>query len=244
MRILQMGLREYTKTRPAGPERFREEYSRSFLLAVHHVLFVAVKQLAMRLLAGYDEVALTGALVQELNAVVASPKTHTWDFMLSIHDDPPVDIGVEKGKRRPRVDIQIEKVHLGPRVRFSFEAKRLRLESSNSLADYVGEDGLGCFVSGRYASHAPWAGMLGYVESGPMENWIESIGAKIAQVPALSCDPEEHWGTPEFPFESVPCRRSSHHRSDQIDILIFHSFADLRQAMSRSRRSASEEPQM
>jgi hypothetical protein len=231
-----MGLKEYTKLRPTGPERFRKEYTRSFLEAVHAVLFAAVKRLQRRALTGFDEVAITGELVRELNAVVQSPRAPTRGFFLSIHDDPPVGTGVNTGKRRPRVDIQIEKVSPGPRIRFSFEAKRLRKSSARSRAAYIGEDGLGCFVSGRYAAHAPWAGMLGYVESGVMKDWMTSVGSAIAQTESLECFIEKHWSSPDFRFQHAPCRYSRHRRQGQADILIYHSFLDLRAAVARVRR--------
>jgi hypothetical protein len=230
-----MGLKEYTKLRPTGPERFRKEYTRSFLEAVHAVLFAAVKRLQRRALMGFDEVAITGVLVRELNAIVQSPRAPTRGFLLSIHDDPPIDAGVKTGKRRPRVDIQIEKVSPGPRIRFSFEAKRLRKDSPSSRAEYIGEDGLGCFVSGRYAAHVPWGGMLGYVESGGMKDWIMSVGDAIARKGSLECFLEGHWNSPEFSFQHAPCRCSRHHRQGQADVLIFHSFLDLRAAVARSR---------
>jgi hypothetical protein len=230
-----MGLKEYTKIRPTGPERFRKEYTRSFLEAVHAVLYAAVKRLQRRALTGFDEVAITGELVRELNAVVQSPRAPTRGFFLSIHDDPPVYAGVKTGKRRPRVDIQIEKVSPGPRIRFSFEAKRLRKGSRSSRSKYIGKDGLGCFVSGRYAAHAPWGGMLGYVESGGMKAWIKSVGDAIARSRSLEYFLEDHWNSPDFPFQHAPCRCSRHRRQGQADILVFHSFLDLRAAVARSR---------
>jgi hypothetical protein len=230
-----MGLRGYTRDRSVTPGRFRQEYSRSFLLAVHAVLFEAIERLKMCSLAGCDEVAITGKLVTELNAVVDSARAPTWGFALAIHDDPPVDIGAKTGKSRPRIDIQIEKVHPGPRVRFSFEAKRLRLDSTNSIAAYVGRDGLGCFVAGRYAPGEPWGGMLGYVESGAVEEWVTRIGDKITKIQELACHSEGHWSTPDFPFKHTLCRLSRHRRANETDILVHHSFLDLSEALARPR---------
>jgi hypothetical protein len=234
-----MGLREHARVRPTGPERFRKEYSRSFLHAVHAVLFEAGKRLKRRTLEGFDEVAITGQLVRELNLVVESPKAPTGGFLLSVHDDPPVDANEKIGKTRPRVDIQVEKVSPGPRVRFSFEAKRLRLEPNKALAAYVGKDGMGCFVRGSYAARAPWGGMLAYVESGAVEDWIASVGDKIPRVKELKYHPEEHWSVPDFPFEHVPCRCSRHHRRTQGSIIVFHSFLDLRKALRPAKGIAT-----
>ena len=68
------------------------------------------------------------------------------------------------GKSRPRVDIEFERVVRGKRPRLRFEAKRLNSATGHTVAKYLGEEGLGCFLSGKYPMMHAEAGMLGYVQ--------------------------------------------------------------------------------
>ena len=79
-------------------------------------------------------------------------------------EETRVNDGEREGKYRRRIDIEIIEHRRGPRPRFRFEAKRLR--DSDSRREYLGHDGLGCFLDGRYAASDPDAGMLGYVQEG------------------------------------------------------------------------------
>jgi len=66
-----------------------------------------------------------------------------------------------------------------PRPRFRFEAKRLG--SQHRVSAYLGKDGLGCFLDGRYARTDAIAGMLGYVQDGTASTWADKIGRVMAK---------------------------------------------------------------
>ena len=96
------------------------------------------------------------------------------------------------GKRRCRIDIEILKSQEGPRPRFRFEAKRLH--DTTSRHDYLGDDGLGCFLDGRYAKEDDIAGMLGYVQADSIDSHAQSLEQAMAKDPtryALRTD--GHW---------------------------------------------------
>ena len=78
-----------------------------------------------------------------------------------------------KGNVGFRIDIEVIEQRRGPRPRFRFEAKRLR--DSDSRREYLGYDGLGCFLDGRYAASDPDAGMIGYVQEGNAEDHVVAI---------------------------------------------------------------------
>ena len=85
-----------------------------------------------------------------------------WAKNFSIIEEERVHDDKRFGKRRLRIDIAvISHQQRGPRPRFRFEAKRLR--DTDSRRDYLGHEGLGCILDGRYAKDDPDAGMLGYV---------------------------------------------------------------------------------
>ncbi len=53
------------------------------------------------------------------------------------------------------------------------------------LRDYLGEEGLGCFLSGDYARDDAEAGMLGYIQSADAEFWASQIESKLSENDAL-----------------------------------------------------------
>lgn len=70
-------------------------------------------------------------------------------------------------------------------IYFAFECKRLRipypppsnLETNNS--DYVGEQGMMSFVTGKYSGSVTSGGMIGYVMDGKTDKAIISVGSLI-----------------------------------------------------------------
>jgi hypothetical protein len=126
------------------------------------------------------EPAITGVLVGEMRSFLESgADAPDWVSHYSIHDDPPVDFVDKQGSSRPRVDIEFERVTVGKRPRLRFEAKRLCTSTGHSVTGYLGEDGLGCFLSGKYSTTHSEAGMLGYVQSGDEKDWAEQIGSQL-----------------------------------------------------------------
>ena len=93
---------------------------------------------------------------------------------------------VETGQETGRVDFIFDYVGtIREEVYFAFECKRLRipypppskLDTNNS--DYTGEQGMMCFVTGKYSEGLPYGGMIGYVMDGETEKAIVSVGKLI-----------------------------------------------------------------
>jgi len=162
-----------------GASANQADYSQSFIRQVHELLLMGYGRLAPADHTHEEEPAISGRLVEAINAILDSPTCPRPFHLLSVHDDPPVSGDGRKGKRRRRVDIRIESLRPRPRARFSFEAKRLGPDHPVCL--YVGEEGLGCFVNGIYAREAPVAGMLGYVQSGTPPEWAKRIENAMAR---------------------------------------------------------------
>lgn len=152
-------------------------YRRKFVTTVCEVLARGFARLDAASLATKEETAVTGLLVDQMRGLIESRDCPEGAGNFSIHDDRPESSGGEEGKSRPRVDIVVERAVPGPRPRFHFEAKRLN--SSGSVADYLGDDGLGCFLSGKYARCDPDAGMLGYVQTDKPADWAGKISRKL-----------------------------------------------------------------
>jgi hypothetical protein len=131
------------------------------------------------------EPAITGELVRQIRAFLESGQSvPEWVADYSIHDDPPLNTAGKVGNTRPRVDIEFEYVVRGKRPRLLFEAKRLCSGTGHSVAGYLGEDGLGCFLSGRYPLTHGEAGMLGYIQSATEEVWAAKIASRLVADPA------------------------------------------------------------
>ena len=68
-------------------------------------------------------------------------------------------------------------------IYFAFECKRLRIPYASGLdtnnSDYVGEQGMLCFVTGKYSEIVTNGGMIGYVMDGKTEEAIISVGELI-----------------------------------------------------------------
>ncbi len=124
-------------------------------------------------------------------------------------------------------EVDIRVMHgLNSKVFFAFECKCLnvvRKGKRNSLSgDYVGPDGMGCFLSGKYWGGNDCGGMIGYV----MDNDLDS--AKLAVNNALRRNvrqlglqkPEELNPTPICPEESR-CSETRHSINTKL-IIIYH----------------------
>jgi hypothetical protein len=153
-------------------------YRRKFVATVHRVLALASRRLAPAALAQKEETDITGVLVEEMRTVVQGRACPAGATNFSVHDDQPVSgTGVE-GKRRPRIDIVVERTGPGPRPLFHFEAKRLH--RSDSVAAYMGDEGMDCFLSGKYAQTEPDAGMLGYIQKDTPQIWTTRLATGFA----------------------------------------------------------------
>lgn len=159
-------------------------YKRAFVRHSHELVSLGYARLAPSSLGSLDETAVTGRLVDAMEAARDAPNRPSWAAHFTTIDDRPVSVGGRTGKRRPRVDITVRCINLRPSISFHFEAKRLH--RTQSLADYLGSDGLVALVSGYYGD-LPYAGMLGYVQSGTCSWWSARIKDAITGDPPRYC---------------------------------------------------------
>lgn len=158
-------------------------YRRSFIGHVYCLIAAGYRRLEHESLREEEEPAITGFLVEAIRQYCDEPQAPRWAQRYFIQEELSVNRSGVKGKSRPRVDIEIEGNHKTPRRHFQIEAKRLRESDSGSRSDYLGRDGLGCFLAGRYAEGHEDAGMLGYVQSGTPSSWASKIAAELGRDP-------------------------------------------------------------
>lgn len=167
-----------------APTNRRKAYVASFRRHVHALLVMAYDRLDRCRLAEADEPSITGELVRAMRQAMAEDRAPRWVTKYSIRDDPPLDSPGRYGRSRPRVDIEFEKVQRGPRPCYHWEAKKLK--GGSSCASYVGDEGLGCYLSGKYARDHREAGMLGYVLTHDELAWAVKIQKKLEENPEES----------------------------------------------------------
>ena len=155
----------------------RPVYELAFVRRCHQLLASGYRELQPAALQHQEEPAITGELVRAMKSVQQRREAPRWMIYLHIADDPPVNSPGRLGKRRRRVDIEFERPQRGRRPRFQCEAKRLC--QSDSIAKYLGADGLGRFLVGDYSRDEDAAGMLGYVQTRGAMEWSSDLRAAL-----------------------------------------------------------------
>ena len=162
------------------------------------------------------EEAITGELVRIIEEMLNDTESPDWYDHYSIHEDPRIHSPDKFGKHRRRLDIRIEHNRLRPRTHYEFEAKRL-CKGKSEVANYIGKEGLGLFLSGEYGRQWPEAGMLGYIQSDEPNHWAEKLSRK------LSDGLDEPWESLSI-VEGLPTFKTCHNRSEGLPpIRIFHA---------------------
>jgi len=123
-----------------------------------------------------EEPNITGYITEAIKARLITNRP-LWCQYYSVREDSPIEASDRSGQSRPRPDIIIE-TYLGGRPEYIFEAKRLRINGFEA-SKYIDSDGMGCFISGRYAPRYDEAAMLGYIQSDSLTHWKDQVKKTI-----------------------------------------------------------------
>jgi hypothetical protein len=200
-----------------------EDYREAFLGKVHELLQLGYLRLTPSALVNEQEPAITGELVRGITEVLDDPHSEEWVRLFSVHDDPPVDNPMRKGKHRRRVDIRVDSAETRPRSRLSFEAKRL--SRKHPVKEYFGPKGAGLFLASEYGANDPDGGMLGYVQCDTADVWAQKLAAAlIATQSQLDIVESGGWADYSFPSGPEHCFRTIHARSSPgTPINLYHT---------------------
>lgn len=175
-----MSLRQVASRTPGGVPPGREAYRATFVSHVLELIREGYKRLQPTALATLEEPDITGLLVEKMRLFIeemlALPAVH-WSNRYDVRDDDPVNVGGQLGKRRPRVDMTVVACLDNGRPTFPLEAKRLY--PGSPTGKYIGDDGMGCFLTGKYGSGCPDVGMLGYVQTDSVAAWLAKVQKAI-----------------------------------------------------------------
>lgn len=158
-------------------------YWQEFRKQVHILLLWGYTDSKGRVQPQHDEPAITGFIAEAIKARLNDPDCPEWcENIATPHDDEPIAGGGRIGRGRWRPDIHFELLRSGrkPRPEYHFEAKRLRQPGSGTK-DYLGAEGLHCFLQGMYAPQFREAGMLGYVQCDTVDIWTQRLKIAIEQ---------------------------------------------------------------
>ncbi len=141
-----------------------------------------------------------------INAWKISPKPNPLDLEVSISEELIKKIRIEKNRRGDlpfhvwaevkTLDTQAENqgrtdilfAYLGTpkeEIHFVFECKRLRIpypppsRLATNNSGYVNDQGMMCFITGKYSGSVTNGGMIGYVMDGQIKEAITSVGKLI-----------------------------------------------------------------
>jgi hypothetical protein len=173
---------------------------------------------------------ITQRLKETMKAAQRERTLPRWADRYFITDQAPVSVPDRVGKERPKIDIEIESTESRNRPVYHFEAKRLRIDRSDSVSDYLGPAGVGMFLGELYGRSGDEGGMLGYVQSESPEHWAEAISNKVQRDPK-----ENHHLTRDGTWTEIrllPILKHTyatrHNRPTLCSITIYHTLLDFR----------------
>jgi hypothetical protein len=219
-----------TKRQSANGTANRDAFRKSFLLHVHHLLQLGYESLAPEKYTDAEEDVITGEICKRMEYLTEEAPTEKWMPHFSIHDQKPLNDKLEgttgkkrQGKHRPRLDIRLLNHSQTPKPGFCVEAKRLY--RSDSVAEYMDDEGVGAFVSGYYAERDDSAGVLGYVQKDSVAEWLTKLEKKLSTDASLQkAESGQIWQRHVFKCGPTHTYKSLHRRGNGAPIMeIFHS---------------------
>jgi len=149
-------------------------YHDAFRRDAHQLLAWGYQRAAGQINSAQEETDITGFIAEAIEDLIDNEAPPEY-LRYCADEDRPFSSERRTGKNRKRLDIVIkDNGGIRPKPRYTFEAKRLR-RKGHPLSVYLGRAGLRRFVTGEYASSAPEAAMLGYVQSETLDVWAEQL---------------------------------------------------------------------
>jgi hypothetical protein len=204
------------------------EYTVQFRRHCHQLIAFGYEKIREEDHSGSDEDFITQRLKESVKAAQREGTLPQWAKRYYITDQAHVSVPGRVGKERPKIDIEIESAESRSRPVFHFEAKRLRVDDSHSVSEYVGPSGMGSFLAELYGCAGNEGGMLGYVQTDTPGHWANAIQRKIEREPPQkqSLTEDGMWTEsrliPVLQFTYV----TRHNRPTLDPITIFHTLLD------------------
>jgi hypothetical protein len=117
---------------------------------------------------------ITNRFVGHLQDVMRRTPTPAFKFL-----PRPKLVTADADSESGEVDIYVDSFSRHPDAYFVFECKRLNVPYDSGASKYVGEAGMGRFISGQYPTSCDCGGMLGYVMDGNVPVAVTAINKAL-----------------------------------------------------------------
>jgi hypothetical protein len=201
-------------------------FPNAFRKKVHILIYWGYREAFSRIKSdSQEETTITGYISEAINNRLRDFDCPVWCEDFSVMENRPLECEGCEGKKRPQPDLVIGG-NMPGRPEYIFEAKRLK-KVDFGIGKYLGEEGLGCFIKGKYAARYDEAAMLGYIQSDSPTLWQTKIQEKIkneSKLNLISFQQEVEI------INDLPDEWMSIHRREEIkrSISIFHILLDFR----------------
>ena len=198
-------------------------YRSSFVCHSHEILKMGYDRLVAPAFSEHEEEAITGELTRAMLGALEDRDAPKWAKHLWVIEEARVHDPSRLGKRRLRIDIEFIWLQDGPKPRFRFEAKRLN--DASSRRKYLGEDGVSCFLDGRYAKEDEIAGMLGYVQKDSIASHVTALERTLkSDQKRYAVTGDQQWTVTPI-IKELTTYRTTHNRSNSLPpIVLLHTF--------------------
>lgn len=205
-------------------EGFAKAHRDSFRRHCHILI-----QMGYECIRGEDHTAsceddITMRLADAIRAYLSTGASPRWTIHYFVRDQIRQSSPATPARKRPQVDIEMESNNRGRPV-YHFEAKRLR-GTSACVDAYFGEDGLGCFLSGRYGADSSEGGMLGYIQHQSVDYWAQLLEQSLRESARLQLSRGHQWERQIIDDGPDHVFSTTHTRQGQGEIVICHSLLD------------------
>jgi hypothetical protein len=202
-----------------------DAYNYGFRRDAHQLLAWGHQDASPQINCNLVEEGITGLIVEAIERRLDNPTTPEKFDRYSVDEEKPISVEGRTGKSRRRLDLVVVSGHSRPRPKYVFEAKRLK-KSDCTIGDYVGEDGLQCFIKGVYASEYPEAAMIGYIQNGNAGYWEKELNRSFDKDKQNNLAIKQALVKAPF-LDSMPDVWASEHERTQLSsIVIYHIFLD------------------
>lgn len=196
----------------------------------HLLLAWAYADVRARLGTDAAEPAMTGLLCTAMKGRLNAPETPDSFLHYWVGDQDPVSPSRELGDERLRLDISVIRTGIRPRLAYVFEAKRLRTNGF-PIGRYIGEGGMGDYLSCKYAEECPEAAMIGLWQDRDSAYWISELRrvfAKDRSSPKPKLGIIRDLELAKVSEEIEDELQSEHQRSNGTGLRLFHIFLGCR----------------
>jgi hypothetical protein len=200
-----------------------DAYDYGFRRDAHQLLAWGHQDASPQIHCDLMEEEITGLIVEAIDRRIDDPTTPEKFLRYYIEEEKPISVEGRTGKSRRRLDLVVVSGHSRPRPKYVFEAKRLK-KSDCTIGDYVGEDGLQCFIKGVYASEYPEAAMIGYIQNANAGYWEKELNRSFDKDKQNNLAIKQALVKAPF-LDSMPDVWVSEHKREQsISIIVYHIF--------------------